>query len=121
MKNQLKKISPTLTLLIAAMAFSSCAHHHNDEDKAEYSQEAHIVAISSPEISEGDKLDVLREVCRKRRQISRGDEREVTSCEHEKVGTARVLKVIDAKNSSIVLDNEFVFEKGLKYEKTLSR
>lgn len=110
-----------VALALVAGTLSSCAHLHRDADKPETRTVTHSVSISSPEIEVGEKLDILKDVCKSRTAHFKGGTRDVMTCRHEKVGEATVVRVIDEKTSSVELDPGVEFNPSYKFEKKESK
>lgn len=72
------------------------------------------VAIGSSEINEGDKVDVFRSICK---SISTGRRGVRKSCQDDKVGEARVLKVLDHDSAIVEPDQGLTMDTEMKVEK----
>jgi len=105
-----------LSVLTGAFWASGCAHTHSVQGPEQKSEipEGVRVSIGSSEIKEGEKVDVLRSVCKKVRRPRRGS---VNSCTDQKVGEARVLKVLDHDSAIVEPDQGLTMDTGMKVEK----
>lgn len=106
----------TVAALLLAFAMSSCAHQHVDKDEKEIGNR-HVVSIGSKEVTVGEKIDVLREVCRTRPRISRKDVNDIFTCSHQYVGDATIVRLLDENKAEILVDSSFKFEPTFKFEK----
>lgn len=93
-----------LCLAALGLILAGCAHTHEVQGPEPRSEipEGIRVAIGGKEIAEGEKVNVLRSVCKTRAGGRRGSGK---SCQDQKVGEALVLKVLD-HDSAIVRPNE---------------
>lgn len=111
----MKKLGLMSLIFSAFMAFG-CAHTHSVQGNEQKSEipEGVRVAIGSSEINEGDKVDVFRSVCKKVHRARGGT---TNSCRDDKVGEARVLKVLDHDSAIVEPDQGLAMDTNMKVEK----
>lgn len=111
----MKKLGLMSLMFSAFMAFG-CAHPHSVQGNEQRSEipEGVRVAIGSSEVSEGEKVEVFRPVCKK---VSRPRGGTSNSCRYEKVGEARVLKVLDHDSAIVEPDQGLAMDTNMKVEK----
>src|SRR3989338_5586641 len=101
---------------MAGIALAACSHSHSVQGQESASEipEGIRVGIGGEEIKEGDKVNILRSVCKYR--VSRKDVPH-NKCRSEKVGEASVLKVLDQDSAivrpdaGVAMDNTMTVEK----------
>lgn len=105
-----------LSILIGVFGASGCAHIHPVQGAEQKSEipEGVRVSIGSSEVKEGEKVDVLRPVCKKVRRPRGGSK---NSCKDQKVGEARILKVLDHDSAIVEPDQGLTMDTGMKVEK----
>lgn len=105
-----------LILMTGAYMASGCAHNHYVQGPEEKSEipEGVRVAIGSTEVKEGEKVDVFRSVCKK---VYRGRRGARTSCLDDKVGEARVLKVLDHDTAIVEPEQGLTMDTSMKVER----
>lgn len=115
-----KHISKISLGLISSGLFG-CSHFHKDIDRLEPPKSrTHVVSITGPEVSEGERIDVIRQTCKSKRVMTRHADQDVKVCSETKIGLATVTKVRDQKTSEVVLDEHVPWEESLIFEKQLS-
>lgn len=100
----------------AAFMTFGCAHNHTVQGNEKKSEipEGVRVAIGSTEVKEGEKVDVLRSVCK---QVRRARGANGTSCTDQKVGEARILKILDHDSAIVAPDQGLTMDTNMKVEK----
>jgi hypothetical protein len=101
-----------LIFISLGVGLSGCAHMHQVEGPVAKSEipEGVKVGIGGQEIAEGEKVAVMKSVCK---TVNRNRGGSFNQCHYEKAGEALVLKVLD-HDSAIVRPDE-----GLKMENTM--
>ena len=81
---------------------AGCAHKHTitGNQDADVIPEGIRVSIGSPEVKDGDSVDILKRTCKKKFTGPRGGITTAT-CQLDKVGEALVLKVLDHDSAVI--------------------
>lgn len=107
-----------IALLFVSTLSVGCAHKHVVEghQPADQIPEGVRVKIGSPEVKEGDTVNVFRQICKEKRPAGRGGE-ETQSCANEKIGEASVLKVLDQDSAVILPSAGLTIEKNMLVEK----
>lgn len=102
-------------LLLSSWFATGCAHMHAVQGIEKQSEipDGIRVSIGSQEVKEGDKVDVLKQVC-KSGGSGRGRSK---SCTDKKMGEAKVLKVLDHDSAIVEPDPGVILEAGMKVEK----
>lgn len=109
----------TLTLLTIAFTFS-CAHPHKIESVQEAQEipKGLKVKIGSKEVQEGDNVDILKRTCATKRLSSKHTtETNTEKCKFEKIGDAKVLKVLSKDSAIIDMPENFNLSPDLFVEK----
>ncbi len=109
----------TLSLLITVLSFS-CAHPHKIESVQEAQEipKGLKVKIGSKEVQEGDNVDILKRNCVKRVSSKHTTEINTEKCKFEKIGQAKVLKVLTKDSAIIDAPENFNLSSDLYVEKT---
>lgn len=106
-------------LLVSISVFNfGCAHYHKivgSEQKSEI-PEGMRVKIGSPEVKEGDSVDIFKSVCPKIKPNPKFDQ-DGHSCNMVKVGTSKVLKIL-TKDTAIIETPTFKIEGEMTVEKS---
>lgn len=107
------------SLFISVMAvtfMSGCVHSHKviGTQEPEQLPAGVKVQIGSKEIKEGQKVNVLTEVCTNKKRLRGGD---IIECKSENRGEALVLKVLDHDLAIIEPLNGLVMDRSMKVEK----
>lgn len=94
---------------------SGCAHTHRVEGPEVKSEipEGIRVQIGSPEVKEGDRVSVMRSVCKQRTMGEKGSRR---ACTKDKIGEAKVVKVLDHDAAIVQPDAGLRIESGMSVE-----
>jgi hypothetical protein len=111
---ELSKISAAVIALSISVG---CAHSHFVEgvQPAQVVPEGTRVRIGSPEVKEGDTVDVFTVVCKNSYSGSLRDNRR--SCDKKKTGQARILKVVDQDSAVATPLDGSKIEPGMLVEK----
>lgn len=107
-----------MSVLIGASVFlSGCGHIHKVDGPIAKSEipDGVRVGIGGTEVVEGDKVAVMKSICKRVRQGSKG--LMVNQCRYEKVGQALVLKVLDHDSAVVQPDSGIVIEDSMRVEK----
>lgn len=102
---------------IAAFSFG-CGHFHDvvgNEQKSEI-PEGVRVKIGSPEVKEGDTVDIFKKMCPKNKPNPKIDQDD-HPCNMQKVGTSKVIKVL-TKDTAIINTPNFKIENDMTVEKS---
>jgi hypothetical protein len=107
-----------LVFAIALCGLSGCVHTHKvqgEEPKSEI-PEGVRVGIGGKEVHDGDRVDVLRTVCKTKKHSGvRGRTERV--CHDQKLGEALVLKVLDHDSAIVQPQGGLVMDTTMKVEK----
>lgn len=106
----------TLIFTFACVLLNGCAHKHTfseDQIKKEF-PEGVVAELGSATVSPGDRVDLIRETCRREAPI-RGSS---LKCTTKKIGGALVVNLIDAEHAVIKTDEGINYEKGIKIRKS---
>lgn len=110
----------TQFILIASISILTlgCAHSHKVEGPQEESviPAGMKVGIGSKEITDGDKVQILKTICQKVVGASKAG-RTYQSCKTLKIGEAVVLKVLDHDSAIIKPDGDLIIDQTMKVEK----
>lgn len=105
-----------LIFSVSSVLLSGCAHKHTfseDQVKKDFPEGA-VAELGSAIVSPGDRVDLIRETCRREAPI-RGSS---LKCTTKKVGGALVVSLIDAGHAVIKIDEGITYEKGIKIKKS---
>ncbi|MFP5458493.1 MAG: hypothetical protein ACLGG7_07155 [Bacteriovoracia bacterium] len=112
----MKETFSALAFIFSATFIGGCTHKHlfSEEQVQKDYPEGIIAELDSVTVSPGDRVDLVRETCR-RRMPARGS---AMKCTTEKLGGALVITLIDDKHAVIKTDDGVVYEKRLKIRKS---
>lgn len=116
--DKVKKINLIMFIVLLSLANFGCAHYHKivgNEEKSEI-PEGVRVKIGSPEVKEGDSVDIFKKVCPKMKTNPKY-EQDDHSCESQKVGSSKVLKIL-TKDTAIISAPTFSIDKTMTVEKS---
>lgn len=113
---QMLQLKFSSTVLVVLALTTGCAHIHNVDGPQEKSEipEGVRVGIGGQEVKEGDKVAVLKSVCK---SVSRGRAGKVNECHFQKSGEALVLKVLDHDSAIVRPDDGVKIESNMRVEK----
>tara|TARA_B110001454_G_scaffold122549_1_gene114421 strand:- start:16732 stop:17082 length:351 start_codon:yes stop_codon:yes gene_type:complete len=114
----MKKIK-LVFLMLSVLAFNvGCAHYHKIMGTEQRSEipEGVRVKIGSPEVKEGDSVDIFKKVCPKRKSNAKIEQVD-HSCDSVKVGTSKVIKIL-TKDTAIIETPTFKVEGEMTVEKS---
>lgn len=107
-----------LLILVLAAIGTGCAHTHKvltGENKPEVASSEVHVGIGSPEVKEGEVVDVFTRVCTTSKFPTRGHKDH--SCKMNKVGEAVIAKIISQEAASVTPLNNLVIDPKMYVEK----
>lgn len=112
----MKKIIVVIVAFWSGVSLIGCTHVHTVNGPVARSEipEGIQVNIGSKEVSEGDKVSVLKSVCKK---VSRSGRGSSTKCHYQKIGEALVLKVLDHDSAIVRPDDGLTIESSMRVEK----
>lgn len=123
---EIVKSTTLLLILLLPLLGLGCAHFHKVESPQEKTEvpEGVKVRIGSPEVKEGDYVEVIKLICNRPTTI-RSKSLDVNpsngKCDSIKVGSTKVIKVL-AKDLAIVeTPSSFVMEPNMYVEKMKSK
>lgn len=105
-----------VVMIIVAFSVIGCVHSHKvlGTQQPELIPAGIKVQIGSKEIKEGQKVNVLSDVCTEKKRLRGGAMKE---CKTEKRGEALVLKVLDHDLAVIEPLNGLIMDKSMRVEK----
>ncbi len=107
-----------LALVIAGFGFGviGCAHMHEVAGPVEKSEipEGVKVGIGGKEVAEGEKVAVMKSVCK---SVTRNRGGSFNQCHYAKVGEALVLKVLDHDSAIVRPDEGIKMDESMRVEK----
>jgi len=108
------KLYSSAFLILALSA--GCAHIHKIDGPQAKSEipEGIRVGIGGSEVKEGDKVAVMKSVCK---SVSRGRAGKFNECHYQKSGEALVLKVLDHDSAIVRPDDGVKIEGDMRVEK----
>ena len=112
----MKKNLLLIPFAISSLFLSSCSHIHKIDGPVQKSEipEGVQVNIGGSEVKAGDKVSVLRTVCK---QVPGGKIGTKDRCLLMKTGEALVLKVLDHDSAIVRPDEGVTIDKDMKVEK----
>lgn len=112
----MKKNLLLVPFAISSLFLYSCSHIHKVDGPVQKSEipEGVQVNIGGSEVKEGDKVSVLRSVCKEVPSDKAGTK---DKCQSVKAGEALVLKVLDHDSAIVRPDKGVTIDKEMKVEK----
>lgn len=112
----MKKIFSALVSIFSFALVSGCAHKHlfSEEQVRKDNPGGVIADLGSVSVAPGDRVDLVRETCRRELPV-RGSS---LKCTTKKIGGAVVINLVDENHAVIKTDEGTTYEKGLKIKKT---
>ena len=112
----MKKTLCALIIAGAGAGLVGCAHLHKVDGPVAKSEipEGIKVGIGGQEVAEGEKVAVMKSVCK---TVSRNRGGSFNQCHDEKAGEATVLKVLDHDSAIIRPENGLLIDSSMKVEK----
>lgn len=106
----------TLIFSVSCVLLNGCAHKHtfSEDQLTKDFPEGVIAELGSATVSPGDRVDLIRETCRREAPV-RGSS---VNCTTKKVGGALVVNLIDVEHAVIKTDEGVTYEKGIKIRKS---
>jgi len=108
----------SLFLLIGALGvgLTGCAHVHQVEGSVAKTElpEGVKVGIGGQEVNEGDKVAIMKSVCK---MVTRPRLGRVNQCRFVKAGEALVLKVLDHDSAIVKPDEGVIMDNTMRVEK----
>jgi hypothetical protein len=112
----MKELFVTLLIVGAGGSLIGCAHVHSVGSPIAKSEipEGIQVGIGGQEVSEGEKVAVMKSVCKK---VTRNRGGSFNQCHYEKAGEALVLKVLDHDSAIVRPDEGLQMDSSMRVEK----
>jgi hypothetical protein len=112
----MKKIFCSLVIAGFGFGLIGCAHMHQVDGPVTKFEipEGVKVGIGGKEVAEGEKVAVMKSVCKR---VSRGRSGTLNQCHYEKAGEALVLKVLDHDSAIVRPDEGVKMDESMRVEK----